>query len=125
MGGGNDPKGFERRRFPVGEVIIQQGEMGRRAYLVEEGAVEVSRGYGEKRKVLGRVGPGGIFGEMALLDGTTRMADVTAVSDTLCVVIPGEILQEKLEKTDPFIRALIRIMARNVRNLTEVLVEKD
>ena len=117
-----DGKSFERKQFLPGELILQEGTIGMRAYLVETGAVEISRGHGEKRRVLGRVGPGGIFGELALIDGNGRSADAKATTETVCLVIPQDVFKEKLEKADPFIRALIRIMCRNLRNMTEKLV---
>ena len=119
-----EAKSFERKQFLAGEIILQEGTIGTRAYLIESGAVEISRGYGDKRKVLGKVGPGGIFGELALIDGKGRSADAKAVAETVCLVIPQDIFKEKLEKTDPFIRALIRIMCRNLRNMTDKLVNE-
>ena len=118
-----ETKSFERKQFLPGEIILQEGTIGTRAYLVESGAVEISRGHGERKRVLGRVGPGGIFGELALIDGGNRSADAKATAETICLVIPQDVFKDKLEKTDPFIRALIRIMCRNIRNMTEKLVE--
>ena len=116
-----DVKNFERKQFPAGEQILQEGAIGNRAYLVETGAVEISRGHGDKKVVLGKVGPGGIFGELALIDGQGRSADAKAVADTVCLVIPQDVFRDKLDKADPFLRALIRIMCRNLRSMTERL----
>ena len=120
-----DIKTFDRKQFMAGELILQEGTIGTRAYLVETGAVEISRGHGEKRRVLGRVGPGGIFGELALIDGGNRSADARATAETVCLVIPEAIFKEKLEKADPFLRALIRIMCRNLRNMTQAGVDTE
>ena len=120
-----ESKGFDRKQFLAGEIILEEGTYGTRAYLVETGTVEISRGRGDKRQVLGRVGPGGIFGELALIDGKGRSADAKAVAETVCLVIPQDVFKEKLDKTDPFIRALIRIMCRNIRNMTDKLVAKE
>ncbi|MEI6985928.1 MAG: Crp/Fnr family transcriptional regulator [Rhodospirillaceae bacterium] len=125
MGSGFDQKSFERRQFAAGEYILQQGEIGHRAYLVEIGTVEISRGIGERKRTLGRVGPGGIFGELAPLDGLGRVADAKALTDAICLVIPADLLRDKVEKCDPVIRALLRIMARNLRSLTDALTEDD
>ena len=118
-----DAKNVDRKQFFAGELIFQHGSFGNRAYLIESGLVEISRGHGERKRVLGRVGPGGIFGELALIDGQGRVADARALSDTVCLVIPQDVFRDKLERTDPVIRALLRIMARNLRTLTEALVE--
>jgi CRP-like cAMP-binding protein len=120
-----DQKNFERKQFLAGQIILEHGDIGHRAYLVETGAVEISRGRGDKRRILGRVGPGGIFGELALIDGQGRVADAKAVVETTCLVIPNDVFRDKLERADPFIRALLRIMARNLRSLTEAVVESS
>jgi CRP-like cAMP-binding protein len=116
-----DQKNFERKQFLAGQIILQHKEIGLRAYLVETGAVEISRGHGDRRRVLGRVGPGGIFGELALIDGQGRVADAKAVVETTCLIVPADVFRDKLERADPFIRALLRIMARNLRSLTETV----
>lgn len=120
-----DMRNYERRQFLPGEFILQASELGNRAYLVETGTVEISRGHGDKRVVLGRVGPGGIFGELALIDGQARGADAKAITETVCMIIPGDVFRDKLEKADPFIRALLRIMAKNLRKMTERLVGEE
>jgi CRP-like cAMP-binding protein len=122
MTSSSEPK-YDRKRFPAGELILHEGDLGQRAYLVETGLVEISRLRGDRRVVLGRVGPGGIFGELALIDGNARVADAKAITETVCLVVPGDVFREKLEKADPFIRAMLRIMARNIRTLTDAATE--
>ncbi len=118
-------KGFDRKQFMAGEYILQEGTIGTRAYLVESGTVEISHGHGDSKRTLSRIGPGGIFGELALIDGQGRSADAKAVTDTVCLVIPQDVFRDKLEKSDPFIRALIRIMCRNLRSMNDKLDEKS
>jgi CRP-like cAMP-binding protein len=63
-------------------VIMQEGQAALRMYAVVEGRVAVRIG----DKVLERIGPGGVVGEMALLDQSTRAA--TAVAETDCTLQP-------------------------------------
>jgi NADH dehydrogenase len=68
---------FASERFEAGEVIIKQGELGDRMYLITEGEVEVLREDLEGRQtVLATLGPGEYFGEMALLSKQLRSATV-------------------------------------------------
>jgi arsenate reductase (thioredoxin) len=70
-------------RFDAGEVLVREGEAGDSFLIVESGQAEVSRG-GETVRTLSR---GDFLGEIALLDGGTRTATVTATGpvSALCV----------------------------------------
>jgi CRP/FNR family transcriptional regulator, cyclic AMP receptor protein len=86
--------------------------------VVETGAVEIAIGKGEERKVLGTIGNGGMFGEMALIDDAPRMAEAVAIKDTTCLIVAKDKFREKLGRADPFIKGLLRILVRNVRAAT-------
>ena len=108
---------LDRRVYAEGEVIFKEGEVGRRcAYLIESGKVEIT-----KRKddgtdtVLGYIPQGGIFGEMALIDDSPRMAQARAVAPTAVVIVSESMLEGKLKKADPFVRGLLNLLVRNLR----------
>jgi putative ABC transport system ATP-binding protein len=63
-----------RRQYMPGETIIREGEVGEELFLISEGEVEVDR---EGREVA-RLGPGDFFGELALMSGNPRNANVIA-----------------------------------------------
>ncbi|HOX18166.1 MAG TPA: cyclic nucleotide-binding domain-containing protein, partial [Spirochaetales bacterium] len=67
-----------RLRCPAGTRVIAAGEAGVELYLVESGRLEVSR----SGATLATLGSGDMVGEMALLSGETRTADVTALDET-------------------------------------------
>ncbi len=66
-----------------GEEIIRQGNTGESMYVVQSGSIEVLM-FG---RVLERVGPGGIVGEMALIDGDARCAAALTEGETVVVAI--------------------------------------
>jgi len=115
-----ESRSFLRRTYEMNEAIVRTGGQGDYAYVVEFGLVEISREMPNgQRRLLGMIQPGGIFGEMALVDGRPRVADAIAREPTRCLLIPPEVLREKLERSDPFVRALLRILVKNVRSLVE------
>ncbi len=61
----------------AGQVLCTEGEPGRACYVVVEGEASVSIG----GDAVDTIGPGGFFGEMALLDGGPRVATITATTD--------------------------------------------
>ena len=66
---------FNSRSAQPGERLIRAGDKGDVVYFISEGEVEVSVG----GKQIRRLGPGEYFGEMAIISGQPRSADVTAL----------------------------------------------
>jgi CRP-like cAMP-binding protein len=118
---------LDRRVYSSGEIVFKEGEVSRRcAYLVENGKVEISKRTAEGlTKVLGYIDSGGIFGEMALIDNKPRMAMARAVDTTTLIIVTESSFEQKLRKSDPFIRALLNIFVRNIRETTEKLINRQ
>jgi len=68
-------------RYEAGKMIMQEGTGGAFMYVVLEGRVAITI----KGGLVGRAGPGGVFGEMALVDQSMRAA--TAVAETDCKLL--------------------------------------
>ena len=116
---------FDVRTVKAGEVIFKEGSMGLHMLLVENGMIEIFKTAKSGEKiVLGVVQPGGIFGEMALINQSPRMAPATALETSTLRVIPNDVFQEKFEKLDPFIKGIVRILTRNVRSLSVITTER-
>jgi len=71
--------GISHEHFEPGQEIFREGDLGDRIYIMAGGAAEVVRHDGEREIVLARLGSGEYFGEMALLNQTTRNATVRCV----------------------------------------------
>lgn len=106
--------------FQKGEVIFREGEIGRTAFLVRDGLVALARERSANDKqVVGRAGPGQVFGEHALLSIGARPNTAVAEKLTSCVVVHRDKLTEKLKTEDPFIAALYNILATNMRSMID------
>jgi CRP/FNR family transcriptional regulator len=111
------------RRFDPGTVILQQGTSAVALYLILDGQVRVTRTPedGGPSTSLATLGPGDVFGEMAVLDDETRSSTITALETTRCALLPRwELLQELRRQPDVAIE-LLRIFARRIRVLDERL----
>ena len=75
------------RRFIADEVIFEEGDEGLGMYIVVEGEVKVMRKTASGKQELARMHPGSYFGEMALLEGTPRMASAVAVTGARVLVL--------------------------------------
>jgi CRP-like cAMP-binding protein len=75
----------------AGTKIFQHGDAGDKLYLILEGKVRISRevpGMGEE--ALAVLGPGQVFGEMALLDESARSADARVHERCRVLAIPKD-----------------------------------
>jgi len=100
--------------FPAGRIIMKEGDAGVSMYIVIRGRVSVSI----NKIVVERVGPGGTFGEMALVDHASRAA--TTIADTECQLLTiGRSDFLNLVKTKPgFAISLLKTFADRLRNMT-------
>lgn len=79
------------QRIEAGEAIIREGESGYTMFVVLRGRVAVSRENEHGVRILfHELGPGEFFGEMSLLSGSPRTADVFAIRPTQVLVVDRE-----------------------------------
>jgi CRP/FNR family cyclic AMP-dependent transcriptional regulator len=64
--------------FDAGDVIFEEGSTGRELFVVLEGEVEIAKINGADKSVLVTLGKGEFFGEMAVIDGSSRSATAIA-----------------------------------------------
>ena len=110
---------LQRQTLQAGDGIFKEGEEGNMAYVVQSGEVEIYKDVDGVETVLGRVGQGGIFGEMALIDSKPRMAGARASKGSTIIVVTRAMFEQKMDKADPFIKGLLNILVDNIRNLTK------
>src|SRR4026209_2150704 len=79
----------------LGTKIFQRGDAGDKLYLILEGRVRISRdGPGMGEEALAVLGPGQVFGEMALLDESPRSADARGHERCRVLAIPKDGLDD-------------------------------
>jgi len=111
QGLGDDTPVFYRE----GQSIVAEGQKGLRMYAVLEGRVRVSIG----GKVVERLGPGGVFGEAALIhSSSTRIADAVAETDCSLLPIDRKAFLSLVKVSPDFAQALLSSLAARLRNLT-------
>ena len=111
QGLGDDTPIFYRQ----GQSIVAEGQKGLRMYAVVEGRVKVSIA----GKVVERLGPGGVFGEAALIHASsTRIADAVAESDCSLLPIDRRGFLSLVKVSPDFAQALLSSLASRLRNLT-------
>jgi len=109
----DDPPVYFDRRKP----IVQEGQIGTRMYVVLEGTVAVFIG----GKVVERLGPGGVFGELALVEQQPRLANVSAETDCSLQPVNRAAFLALVESSPEFAATLLTKLAERLRNLTSRL----
>lgn len=71
---------MKQRTFNAGDTVTAEGQTGIGFFVIDSGEAKVTVG-GEERR---RLGPGDYFGEVALLNETTRTATITAETELRC-----------------------------------------
>lgn len=102
--------------YQPGQEVVRQGDTGVGAFFIRSGRVEVvQQRDGEEEKVA-ELGPGDVFGEMALLDEFPRSATVRAVQPTTCLGIQRWHFRGILESHPQLALALLPVLTRRLRN---------
>jgi len=114
----------ELLEFDRGEVIIRQGDAGDSLYIIRSGFVKVSVGEGEKERVFAYLKDGNYFGEMSLLRGGPRTANVTAVTRVEAVRIGVKVFQDIMNEF-PDVRARIEQDVAQRDEKTQELTNDD
>ena len=106
------------RRHPAGQVILLENDWGNSVYFILEGWVKI-RTYNldGKEVTLNILGKGELFGEMALVDGEPRMASARTINDCELMLIPGNTFRDHMDEATPFIKAVMAILVKNLRNV--------
>lgn len=106
-----------KKFFKAGETIINQGDEGDSAYIIEEGRVEILI---EKEKglvqSLGTRGNGSIIGEMAIVDNEPRTASIKALEDSELLEITCQDFERRLSKADPVMRMIMQVILTRYRD---------
>lgn len=90
---------FKPEYFREGEVVFTQGAQPDKFYLIETGKLKIVRWEGDKSDIINFLREGEFFGEKALLEDTTRYADVVCLTDCHLFSLSKEAFQGLVNKS--------------------------
>jgi CRP/FNR family transcriptional regulator, cyclic AMP receptor protein len=105
----------DARDLGAGDVLFEQGDAGDAMFAVVEGRVELSR----EGHVIEDVGPGGILGEMALIDPAPRTATAIARTPARVVAVDEKHFTYLVQEHPTFAMQVLRVMAERLRRTNE------
>lgn len=111
------------RRFRAGDVLCSKGEMSSTLFVLLKGQVMVVGVDDEGREViLSLLNPGDFFGELALIDGRPRSADVVAVTDGEALLVRRSDFMALAERMPNLIWQVMEVMAKRIREADELVM---
>jgi CRP/FNR family transcriptional regulator, cyclic AMP receptor protein len=116
------------REYEPGEVLFREGDSGEVMFVIQSGAVRITKHVGGDQKPLAMLGPGEFLGEMAILNGKPRTATATVVERARCLVIEAKTLESMVAKNAEIALRLIKKLAKRLDSadsLVEILMHKD
>jgi len=106
-------------RFVAGQEIFREGELGDGVYFVKSGLVEISGG-SNMRRVFSRLGPGELFGEMAVIELLPRSANATAAEVTEVFFLPRGDMLAFIERSPQLAFVLLQQISHRLREFNQL-----
>ena len=106
------------RDLTQGEVLVREGDIDDHLYVVASGVLGIVKAAGTPNEViLNAVSPGDVVGELSFLDGATRFASLTAMSETRVLGLSRGDLEGLLEKNPQLVYRVMRAIVRVVHDI--------
>jgi len=116
----------ETLHWDIGDIVFEEGDRGDCCYILHEGQVKVLRRFPDGRRItLARLGPGSIFGELALFNGERRSATVQASEPSVGIALRMDVVMNIL-RSDPEAALSVAVsLADRLRATNERLFESS
>ncbi len=119
-----DGGALKKSFFKEGDIVFKEGDAGDAAYIVETGAIGIFKTVDGADLQLATIRPGELFGEMAIIDGSKRMAHAVALEESVIVNVPSAGIGAMLAKQPPMVKTLIQILVDSLRNVHDVYIKR-
>jgi CRP/FNR family transcriptional regulator len=104
------------RSFPAGTRVFHEGDSSDACYIVSDGSFRVTREHSDGRAItLATLGPGEIFGELAMLDGDRRSASAESITDGTLLALPANDVRGLLARHPEIALKLVAGLVRRLR----------
>ena len=114
------------RRYPGDTRVFHEGDPGDACYIVQHGSCRVIRQHSDGRVItLATLGPGAIFGELAMLDGERRSASIEAVEDTELLALPATDMRALIREHPEMAEKLVVALTRRLREANERIARQS
>jgi CRP/FNR family transcriptional regulator, cyclic AMP receptor protein len=114
------------RSYPKGVRVFHEGDHSDACYIVRSGDLRVTREHPDGRAIaLATLGPGDIFGELAMLDGEARSASVEALTECQLLALPAADVRRLLRGSSEITVKLVFALTRRLREANERIARQS
>lgn len=110
---------LETVHIKAGDVVFNKGDAGNSMYIIKQGRLRVHDG----DITFNKLGPGDIFGEMAVLDENTRSASITAETDAVLLRLDKAPLNKMMVEQQDVSKAIIKSLCHSLRDRVQDLTD--
>jgi len=107
-------KGELIHAYKKGDMIFAEGELGDEFFVVQTGSVKISKIIDNKEVLLGMLGEGDVFGEMAILEGKPRGASAVANEDSTVMAASKSNFEFLIENQPQLISKITTLLAKRI-----------
>lgn len=111
------------KTYSDGKIIVRQGEVGDRMFVIQSGRVRVTRAVDGREIVLAELKEGDFFGEMAIIDREERSATVSAVGDVRLLSIDKKNFLRRIHDDPSLAYRVLQRMSQKIRELDAELTQ--
>ena len=111
------------KSFPAGTNIIDEGKPGLGLFVITAGKVDVFRGRGDAKRIVGTHEAGTIIGEMSLVDDQPRAASVVTLEPTECLLVTRDSFRTLVEKHPAIAWSIVPVITQRFRQTEQLLLE--
>lgn len=112
-------------KLEKGEMLFEEGDQGVTAYVIDSGEIEILKISENRQVLLNVLGPGDVFGEMALLDESPRMAGARAGAPTSVLAINKTTFDELLDRSPSAARSMFDTVVARLRSTEGLLRQSE
>jgi len=110
-----------RFHYPAGRIVMTEGELGAALFAVLKGRVAIRIG----DSLVEKVGRGGIFGEMSLVDRRPRLATAVAETDCMLLAMSRHMFLHLVKRSPKFGSALLKAVGERAAFMASRRAERD
>ena len=115
----------EELRVGAGELLFGEGSQGTRAYIIQQGELEILKASGGREVLIAVRKPGEVIGEISLLQASPRTASVRARTDAVLLSLEKEQLDQLLQTSSTALQAMFHTVLSRWRGMEAMLRQSE